>query len=218
MLDFILAGENLPFSIALAIMFCIAALEGVGALMGFGVSAFLESILPDLDFNIDAPDVDSATTLSHFISWLKIGKVPFLILIIAFLTSFGIVGFILQKAALGLSGHLMPNWLAVMPAFFIALPCMRVFGDVFAKIVPQDETEAVSEDSFVGRIAVITLGTARAGSPAEARLKDEHQQSHYIMVEPDNEDESFETGAVVLVVSKTGTVFKAIRNQNKSLV
>lgn len=218
MLNFILASENLPFSIALAIMFCIAALEGVGALLGFGFSALLESVLPDLDLDIDGPDVDSATTLSHFISWLRIGKVPFLILVIAFLTSFGIAGFALQQTILGLTGRLMPNWLAVVPAFLLALPCVRVFGGVFAKIVPQDETEAVSEGSFIGRVAVITLGTAKVGSPAEARLKDEHQQSHYIMVEPDNENESFETGTVVLVVDKTGTVFKAIRNQNKSLM
>lgn len=218
MFEFILATENIPFSVALAIMLCIAALEGVGALFGLGVSTFLETLMPDFDLDVDGPDIESSTTLSHFISWLRIGEVPFLILVIIFLTAFGLLGLITQKISIGVTGHFLSGWIAVLPALFGSLPCVRLFGNVFAKLVPQDETEAVSEDSFIGRIAVITLGKATSGSPAEARLKDEHQQSHYIMVEPDNENDTLETGVHVLIVRKVGTIFKAIKNPNKSLV
>ena len=218
MLDFILASENIPFSSALAIMLCIAALEGVGALFGLGISTFFESLIPDFDIDVDGPDIQSSTTLSHFISWLRIGKVPFLILLIIFLTAFGLLGLVLQKLVLGITHAMMPTWIAVIPAFLGALPCVRLFGDVFAKFVPQDETEAVSHESFIGRIAIITLGTATTNSPAEARLKDEHQQSHYILVKPDNDNEIFESGAAVLIVSRSGAVFNAIVNPNKSLV
>ena len=218
MFEFILASENLPFSVALAIMLCIAALEGIGALFGLGISTLLETMVPDIDMSVDAPDVDSSTTLSHFISWLRIGKVPFLILLIVFLTAFGLIGFAVQKISLAVIGNLLPAWIAVIPAFMVALPCVRTFGDFFAKLVPQDETEAVSEDSFIGRIAIITIGKAGSGSPAEARLSDEHHQSHYIMVEPDNDEEILESGTHVLIVSRVGTVFKVIKNPNESLV
>ncbi len=216
-MDFILATENIPFSVALAVMLSIAALEGVGALMGLGLSTLLESLSPDVDLNVDGPDIHSTTTFSHFMSWLRVGKVPLLILLVIFLTAFGLIGIILQKISLGMSGSLLPTWLAVVPAFLGALPCLRIFGNIAAKLIPQDETEAVSEGSFIGRIAIITLGTATTSSPAEARLKDEHQQSHYIMVKPDNEHEKFESGSLVLIVSKSGPVYHAITNPNKSL-
>lgn len=217
MLEFILAGQNLPFSVALAVMLCIAVLEGVGALFGLAVSTFFETLIPEFDMDVDGPDVNSATTLSHFFSWLRVGKVPFLILIIIFLTGFGLLGLLTQQASLGITGSLLPAWIAVIPAFLLALPCVRIFGGVFATLMPKDETEATSEESFIGRIAVITLGKAKKGSPAEARLQDEYGQDHYIMVEPDD-DSIFEAGSQVLVVAKVGTIYSAIMNTNKSLV
>ena len=218
MLDFILADQNIPFTVALAVMLCIAALEGVGTLLGLGFSSIIESAFPDVDMDVDGPDIESSTILSHFISWLRIGEVPFLILVIVFLTSFGILGLIMQKAVLGFTGTMLPGWLVSIPAFLFALPSVRTFGGIFAKLVPQDETEAVSEKSFVGRIATITLGTAQTGSPAEAKVTDEHQHTHYIMVEPDNEGESFAANTAVLIVRKSGSHYKVIANPNDSLV
>ncbi len=216
-MDFFLEAQNLPFTVSIAVMIFIAALEGVGALIGLGISNVLESMLPDMDFDIDGPNLDSNTTLSHFLGWLRIGEVPFLVLLIVFLTAFGLIGLIIQKGAIGMTGHLLPSPLASIPAVLGALPCMRVFGGLINKIMPRDETEAVSVDSFKGRVATITLGSAKKGSPAEAKLIDSHNQTHYVMVEPDNGDESISQGEKVLIVSKSGSVFKVIRNPNKSL-
>ena len=217
-MEFLLVTENLPFSVALAIMVSIAVLEGIGALFGLGVSTLLESLSPDMDFDIDGPDIDSSTTLTHFLSWLRIGKAPLLILIVVFLTAFSIVGLLLQQLAYSVTGSLFNGWLLALPALFLSLPCVRFFGSVFARIAPSDETEAVSEDSFIGRVAVIVIGTAKQDSPAEAKLSDEHDQAHYIMVEPDNEGEIFESSTHVLIVRKSGNVFKVIENPNESLI
>ncbi len=216
-MDFFLEPQNFPFTVSIAVMIFIAALEGVGALIGLGISNILESILPDMDFDINGPNLESNTTLSHFLGWLRIGEVPFLVLLIVFLTSFGLIGLIIQQAAVGTTGHLFPSPIVAIPAMLGALPCMRVFGGMINKVMPRDETEAVSTDTFKGRVATITLGSAAKGSPAEAKLIDTHNQSHYIMVEPDDDNEVVQQGEKVLILNKAGSVFKVIRNPNKSL-
>jgi hypothetical protein len=83
--------------------------------------------------------------------------------------------------------------------------------------VPRDETTAVSEDSLVGRVAVITLGVASSAAPAEGRVRDEHGQTHYVMVEPDIAGESFSAGSEVLLVKRAGARFFGIRNPSPAL-
>lgn len=218
MLEFTLASENLPFSVALMVMFGIAMLEGVGMLLGLAISSLLETMLPDVDLDIDGPDIDSSTTLSHFLGWLRIGRVPLLILLIIFLTAFGLSGLFIQQTSIALTGYFLPSIIAVVPAIIISVPCVRLFGGLFERFLPQDETEAVSESSFIGRVAVITIGKAEQGSPAEARLKDQYRQNHYVMIEPDVNGEVLESGTKVLLVSQEGSIFKAIKNTNESLV
>ena len=61
--------------------------------------------------------------------------------------------------------------LSVPAAFFATLPIVRIFGAGLARLIPQDETYAVSFDTLVGRVATIVTGTARAGlsRPGESR-------------------------------------------------
>ena len=208
MLEFLTAEQNLPFSVALLVMFLLALFEGVGLLLGLGFASLLDTLLPNV--NIEGPNIDSAIAPSRFLGWLRIGKVPTLVLLIVFLTSFGILGFTLQSVMLGTFGFMLPGFLASVPVVVVSLPLVRACGGVLSRIMPKDETSAVSEKSFIGRIAVVTLGIAKSNSPAEARLIDEHGQTHYVMVEPDVEGESLAQGTQVLLVNKLGTVFRVI--------
>jgi hypothetical protein len=219
MFDFLLASENLPFTVALAVMFGIAFLEGVTVLMGFAISGMLDALLPDfdMDFDIEA-ELEAPSSISRMLSWLRVGKVPMLMLLIVFLTGFGLIGLALQSFLNGSFGFLLPNWLMSIPAFVLALPVVRIFGGALNRIMPSDETDAVSADSLVGRLATITLGTAASGSPAEARVRDMHGTTHYVMVEPDMAGESFAAQSSVLLVRNEGAVFKAITNPNPALV
>lgn len=219
MLDLLAADENLPFGIALALMGFLALLEGVGMLLGAGLSGLLDALLPDSlasGLDIDAPDTGSMGGVSGLLGWLYVGKVPLLIVLILLLMSFGIAGLLLQSLARGLTGGLLPGWIASFGALAAALPLTRAGARLMAKLIPRDETEAVSEDSFVGRIAVLTLGKARPGYPAQARLKDAHGQSHYLMVEPDG-DAELEARSEVLIVKRQGHLFLAIPNPNPLL-
>lgn len=222
MFEFLTASANMPFTVALAVMLGIALLEGIGTLFGAGLSALLDSLLPELDVDLDAdlagPEIQSPTPLSRLLGWLRIGQVPLLMLLVVFLTSFGLIGLALQSFVNDLTGALLPAGVAVVPAILLAVPLVRVFGGVLGKILPKDETDAVSEDSLVGRIATITLGTAKKGSPAEAKVKDTRGTTHYVMVEPDVDGEALSAGSSVLLVRRAGAVFTAISNPNPALV
>lgn len=218
MWDFVTAAENLPFSVALTIMIGLAIMEGVGMLLGAGISSLVDTLMPDVDIDVDAPDVHSPGMISQFLGWLYVGKLPFLVIFIVLLTSFGIIGLIVQSISQSLIGMLLPPLLASPIALALALPLSRVTAAGVARIMPQDETEAVSSDSFIGRVATITTGTARKGYAAQARLADEHGQTHYVMVEPDTETEELPNGSEVLLVNKAGHIFIAITNPNPFLV
>ncbi len=220
MIEFISATPNLPFSAAIAIMVVIAVMEGVGTVLGMGLSSLIDGLLPDIDLDIDAdlPDADSSMALSRILGWLRFGQVPALILFVIFLTSFGLVGLSLQRAVLSTFGSYMPGILASIIAFSASLPVVRVLGGGLAKILPKDETSAVSKSTFVGRVATVTLGVARKGSPAEAKLHDQFGQSHYIMVEPDLSGDEFKQGDQVLLVKHLGSSFTCIQNTSDNLV
>lgn len=213
-----------PFTIALIVMLLIAATEAVGMAFGASPSSALETALPDFDadanpLDADAPHAPDAPTgpLSQLMSWLCVGRVPLLVLLVAFLTAFGVAGVVLQSALKGVIGFYLPAVVMIVPAFLLALPATRAFGLGLSKIMPREETEAVSDESFIGRVATVIRGEAKRGLPAEAKLKDLRGQTHYVLVEPDGDDEVYSQGAEVLVVQKIGAVYRVIRNEHPSL-
>ena len=209
MFDFVLAPANLPFSVALGLMIAIGIAEGVGMLIGFAVSNLLDNLMPDLDLDVDA-DIGDHGAFGEFLTWLRFREVPVIAIFIAFLASFSIVGFGMQMVLSNTFGWMMPALIAGPAAFVLSLPGVRLFAGILAKIMPRDETAAVSTESFIGRTATIVLGTATSGSPAQGKFKDQHGTTHYVMLEPDNAGEEFPQGSDVLIVRQDGATFFAI--------
>ncbi|MDM8558299.1 YqiJ family protein [Candidatus Parabeggiatoa sp. HSG14] len=218
---FILDPHNMPFTMSLGIMLGIALLEGITTILGFGLSSLLSSFLPDTDIhvnqNIDTGEIGSESSLGKLLSWLNIGRVPIMILLVIFLTVFGLTGYTLQAISMNIVGWMLPALPVALVVFFLALPMVRVLGQGVGKIMPTDETEVISEDTFIGRLASITLGTAKKGRPARAKFKDNYGTTHLIMVEPEKEDEEFTEGNVVVLVERIGGKFLAVRNINPLL-
>lgn len=213
MIEFLLASANLPFSAALGVMLVIGVMEAVGLLFGADLAGAVDSVLPDLDVDVDVDggaDAGGAAPgpLAAALGWLCVGRVPALILLICFLLAFGLAGLGVQAMVQESTGALLPGWFAAIPALAIGLPATRFLGLGFAKILPQDETYAVSESEFLGKVATVTVGTARAGLPAEARLRDAHGNTHYVRVEPLRPAESFAAGTAVVLKVRDGAVYK----------
>ncbi len=224
-MDFVTASQNAPFLTALCVMFGLAILEGVGNLFGAGVSELIDSVFPDPDFDFDVDvdvdaDIDGPTTpgiIMQGLGWLHFGKVPAMVLLVLFLASFGLSGLVLQAVVSSATGFYLPTFLAAAPALFLGVSSVRVGGRWIAEFIPKDETSAVSSDTFVGRVATIVLGTARASQPSQARLHDEHGRSHYVMVEPDLAGDELPSGTQVLLVRRDGARFRAVRAPHSML-
>ncbi|ABM38320.1 YqiJ family protein [Polaromonas naphthalenivorans] len=201
------APETWPFGASLAVMVGLGVIEGAGLLLAHSPSHMLESMLPDPPDGAQGP-----------LGWLHVGKVPLLILLILFLGSFTIAGYALQTAVQSAWGALLPAWLAAIAAFLAGMVAVNALGGLLARIIPQDESSAVSEQTLIGRSGIVIQGIARDGMAAQAKVRDAHGHAHYVMVEPDLTEETFAEGSEILLVSKLGARFKCIRNPHPGLL
>lgn len=216
------AAQLAPFTLALGLLALILFAEIISVLMGAGISGFVDSALPEIDANIDAPDqvmpeLGGGNVIVAMLAWLSVGRVPALIVLAALFFSFGVAGVVLQNTLWGTVGFMLPAWLAAIPAVIIAMPMTRYIGLGLARIMPKEETSAVSTDTFVGRLATIIRGIAKEGTPAEAKLKDSEGLTHYLLVAPLEAGNEFQPGEEVLIVQQSGATFLAIPNPHPAV-
>ncbi len=214
MLEFLLAGANTPFAIAIMLMLIVGFFEGVGAVLGLSFGNLLDSLIPDFDSNpeFEIADAGSNNALSRLLGWLKVGKVPILMLLVVFLIAFGCVGYTLNLLVLSLLGFMLPSFLSVPLAFVAALPGTRLGASALHALMPKDESSSISLDELIGREAVITLGQASCTQAAEARVRDQHGATHYILVVAEEGHDSLVAGTPLLLVRRIDNEFVAIKN------
>ena len=220
MWELIIAPQNYIFGIAVMLMLLLGLLELLSFALG-GLNDWIDGILPDsLTENAHAEiGLDSAESgiFIRFLSWLYVGKLPLLMLLVVFLAVFGIVGYSLQCLVNNTFGFYLNPCPAAIIAWIIGLPLIRVSAKGLYAVLPKDESSAIVQSNLIGRSGVIVLGCAKRGSPAQVRVKDNYGQQHYIMVEPDD-DSVLMQGEIVLLISVQSNLFKAIKNPNGNLV
>lgn len=204
-----LAPELWPFALATGLILAVAAAEALALLIGTSTLHWHDGAVAE------HPDGFAGEVLG----WLHIGKVPILVILVIFLTAFAVAGFAAQFVAKFAIGYFMPSPVAVVVALVAGVCGVRTIGAALGRVIPKDETTAVADASLVGRIGTIVIGTARVGKPAEARLRDEHGGTHYVMVEPEEPDQAFVAGESVLLVRHLGgRRFHAIHNPKPELL
>jgi hypothetical protein len=201
------AQETWPFGAALLLMLALFIIEGAGLMFSVSPSNWLDGLVPDMPDSIEGS-----------LGWLHLGKVPLLILLGIFLAGFSMSGYAIQSFSKALFGGLLPVWVASLPSVLAGFSLVSSLGGLIARIMPSEETSAVSELSLIGRAGVVTQGIARHGMAAQAKVRDLHGRAHYVMVEPDIEGETFEEGAAVLLVKKNGAKYHGIKNPHPELL
>jgi Protein of unknown function (DUF1449) len=203
----LLEPHNLPFLIAFGALAVIALLQVTG------VSEAIEGA-----GEFDSPDGlemggfgDALTTL------LGLGRVPLLIWLAALLFVFACVGVIGQSVLASMLGAPLSAGWAALAAGAAALPLNSLAMRPLGAIMPKDETTAIDLDDLVRRDAEIQIGTARAGSPARAKVIDVHGQAHFIMVEPHDPTLTFTAGDTVLLVRREGPTFYGVQYESPLL-
>lgn len=93
---------------------------------GLSLSGLVDDLLPDMDIDADidsdiSVDIAGLGPIDGFLSWLAIGKVPFIVLLIILLTSFGLFGILLQYAVSSVLTVSLPFWMAALPVTIATL-------------------------------------------------------------------------------------------------
>ena len=206
------APETWPFTVATFLLLLIAIVEGIAMVVGSSLSQSLQHLLPE-------PGDVHVGPFDRALDWISFGRVPLLVLIVLLLASFALTGFALNLVVHQMFGFWVPTLIASIAAFLTSLPIVRFTGAGIARIIPRDETYAVSFDSLVGRVATIVTGTARIGYPAQAKVPNEHGQMIYVMVEPETEGMTFQSGERVLLNKHiSGNRFAGVLNPWPDLI
>lgn len=193
-----------PFIISLLVMGGIFLVEALTVMMGVGIFGLLDALVPD----VDVP----SNGWGSLLNWFRAGKVPIGMVLIIFLTAFGLIGLGIQYTIYSMVGITFPTAMACGVAFFLSIYPVRWGSRGIAYIMPETETDALGQDAFVGHEAEIVIGTAIKGKPAPAKFYDAAGTRHDLMVEPSVEGLSFNQGDKVLLISKEGNVFLADPN------
>ena len=182
--DFFTAKENTAFVVALVVLAVLSLLIVTATLLG-------AIHLPEADADLEV-DWDSDGLMNGLLEFFGISAMPSVHVSMSIMFAF------------------LPGWVAIAPAMFVTLGCCRLVGKAFAKTKFKLHTTAVASSSFLFRLVTIQSGVAKAGLSAEAKLVDDHGQTHYVLVEPKNPEEVFPQGSQVILVEQAGSRFLAV--------
>jgi len=187
---FIQLPQNFPFTVAIAAIVIALLIELIMAVIGVGLGDLFDSMMPESD--VCSP-----------LSFLGFGKVPVFVILVSFALAFGLGGWTLQWVLINLGLPLLPAWIAGLAALVPAFPVTSTLSRIVAFIIPKDETFVGSKEDVVGKIGVITQGTARGDLPAQCRVSDGHGGSFYLQAVPNTGVDPIPEGTSVIVISRT---------------
>ncbi|MDX2065518.1 MAG: DUF1449 family protein [Fimbriimonadaceae bacterium] len=208
MLPFLLDSRNIPFAVAITVLLGLLAIELMGAMVGFSAMRVGET-----DASVEVPDGELSPVSATF-GWLYLGKIPIVAWLAIFAGAFGALGYALQSA----TAMRVPTVFVAGVAAIGGMICTRVAGGWLYRHVFRDETTAVSAESLVGHVAVVTLGRGVAGSPTQAKVRDPHGQTHYVLVEPEQPGAALEPGTEVILLRRDGPKYFAVSNSNEAII
>jgi hypothetical protein len=189
-----------PFTIAALIMLGILALELASLAMGNPLSGVVDGLF---DHDLGGPHGEApgegGGVLATALDWLNPGRVPLLVILVIALAAFAAIGIFAQSILRALLLPL-PGGIAALLVFPFIFPVTRWSTRLVAKVVPRDESYALEGQDFVGMTGTITVGPARKGVVARARLLDAHGNAHFPRVEPFDANETYAEGTSVMVV------------------
>jgi len=202
-MDSIIQPGTEVFWEALLVVAGLGLIELVSMLLGASASGLLDDGL-----GYHGPGDHEAGLLGGWMSWLNAGGVPILVLAVLLLSAFAAFGFSLQALAASVAGPL-PMFAAGPLALILAVPVTRWLSRGIARIMPRDETNAVSQAGFIGLTGTVTVGPLDQGQPGMVRVKDQHDNIHNLRAQA-APGYLLETGALVIIVDGSDGLFQAI--------
>ena len=200
--DTLFSPAYAPFAIAFVVMVGIGLVEAIG--LGVG------------QLNLDS-DANADFHGGNVLDWLGFGDLPILISLTSLLACFTLTGIAVQQVVTAAIGTPLGAWPASGCALLTGGFLNGFVAKGLARVLPGYESTVVSSDDFIRLRGTILEGTARRGHPARAKVVDQHGQSHYIMVEPHDDEDVIAQGETALIVKRDGTTFYALPDANRLL-
>ena len=197
MLSLILEYDLYPFHFSVLLLLFLSMAETFGYYVGLRPSTFFKKITPP--WLLDSP-------LLH----VKFSKV---MIIVFWLLNFSSAGYLIQLSIYASQKQFFPWYYVILPAIIIA-----IFFTVFMihcldqVIKPKFKNTYVN---LIGRLATISSGNARPGFSAEARVRDEFGQLHYVQVEPEYGELEFQSQILLIRFKKSHYIAKKIASSNQ---
>ncbi|WP_130091363.1 OB-fold-containig protein [Escherichia coli] len=95
----------------------------------------------------------------------------------------------------------LSNLFVVPVSLLFTIIAVHYTGKIVAPWIPRDHSSAITEEEYIGSMALITGHQATSGNPCEGKLTDQFGQIHYLLLEPE-EGKIFTKGDKVLIICR----------------
>jgi hypothetical protein len=168
-ISFLVSPENLAFEVAGCIVVSILLLEILASLVGASLHMF--HVDADLDGDVEG-----------VFAWLNPGRVPIMLLMIAFLGCFSIAGYVFNWVWEGV-GFKPLNALFICPIVGVCvLPLVAKLSALLGEVLHQDDSNAITLDDLEGHYGKVTMGPFTDKIAGQAKFRDDFGVTHYIDV------------------------------------
>lgn len=174
------ADYNTPYLFAISFVLLIGLLEIFALICGHMLSGAL-------DAHLDHYDSITTGHISQALHYLNFGRLPALVVLCLHAGFFGLIGILLQQVCIMVWQSPLTNLFVVPVSLLLTIIAVHYTGKGIAPWLPRDHSTAITEDDYIGCMALITGHQATSGNPCEGKLTDQFGQIHYLLLEPEEE-------------------------------
>ena len=196
MLNFLFETELMPFHLSVLALILLSMAETLGNYIGLRPSSFLKKISPV--WLTDSPLLQ-----------VKFSKV---LIFVFLLINFSFAGYFLQLSYFASKQMFLHWYYVILPASVIAIFFTVFMIHCLDQVIKPRITE--SKVDLLGRLATVSSGNARPGFSAQARVRDEYGQLHYVQVEPEFGELEFQSQIILIRFKKSHYIAKKISTSN----
>lgn len=196
MLGFLFEHELMPFHLSVLALILLSMAETFGYYIGLRPSTFLKKISPE--WLIESPLLQ-----------VKFSKV---LIFVFLLLNFSFAGYFLQLSIFASKQVFAAWYYVVLPALVIAIFFTVFMIHCLDQVIKPKV--ALNQVDLLGRLATVSSGNARPGFSAQARVRDENGQLHYIQVEPEFGELEFQSQIILIRFRKSHYIAKKISISN----
>lgn len=187
----------IPFHLSLLAVLLLGMVETIGYYINISPSQVLKRIAPQRIQELALLNVKFSKTLILFF----------------LLMNFSFAGYVLQFCIHAKEGQFVPAYYLILPALIIAIFFTVFMIHCLDQVVPPKYKKQTV--NLLGRLATISSGNARPGFSAQARVRDEFGQLHYVQVEPEFGELEFQSKIILIRQKKSHYIGKKISVSNR---